>query len=215
MKNITKKLISTIVIGSAVLTFSCTKNKIDESKQTKSENLSNLPSWVLEPSVKNGIGAVGIASPSKGGYKFQIAAAESDARANIATAIQSEISRVTKNSLKSAKVNDEDDVEEFFAQATKEVVKDRKISGAKRINIHRDADGTLYVHMALTGEDYSKFLDESENKLKDKIKKSGLSRDNIKKTEEASKALFDELEKERSSDKKSAEDTEKKESKKE
>jgi hypothetical protein len=201
MQNITTKLISAIIITSSILTFSCSKKKMEVEKPAKSENLSNLPSWVLDPSVKNGIGAVGIAAPSKGGYKFQIAAAELDAKANIASTIQSEVSRITKNSLKSAKVNEEDDVEEFFAQATKEVVKDQKITGAKRLNIYKDTDGTLYLHMALTGEDFSSFLNDSEKKLKDKLKKSNLSRDNIKKSEQASKALFDELEKERSGSK--------------
>jgi uncharacterized membrane protein YukC len=81
------------------------------------------------------------------------------------------------------------------------VVKNQSITGAKRLHIYKDTDGTLYLHMALTGEDFSSFLNDSEKKLKDKLKKSNLSRDNIKKSEQASKALFDELEKERSGSK--------------
>lgn len=185
-----------IAISIVALTFSsaCSKSKPAE---VKNNNLSNLPSWVLDPNMPDGVAAVGIASPSKGGIKFQIPAAELDAKANIAATIQSEISRVTKDSLRSANVNGTDDVEQFFAQASKEVVKNLPLSGVKRINIFQANDGTLYVHMILKNEDYSKFLNDSEKSMGAQLKKSGLARDNIKKSEEASKAIFDELEKER------------------
>lgn len=196
MKN---KIVIAISVAALAFSFSCSKgNKVAE---VKSEKLSDLPSWVLDPNMPDGVAAVGIASPSKGGIKFQIPQAELDAKANIAATIQSEISRVTKESLKSANVNNSDDVEQFFAQATKQVVKDLPLSGVKRINIFQAKDGTLYVHMILKNEDYSKFLNDSEKSLNASLKKSNLGRENIKKSEEASKALFDELEKERSSGK--------------
>ncbi len=196
MKN---KIVLAISVAALAFSFSCSKgNKVAE---VKSEKLADLPSWVLDPNMPDGVAAVGIASPSKGGIKFQIPQAELDAKANIAATIQSEISRVTKESLKSANVNNSDDVEQFFAQATKQVVKDLPLSGVKRINIFQAKDGTLYVHMILKNEDYSKFLNDSEKSLNASLRKSNLGRENIKKSEEASKAIFDELEKERSAPK--------------
>ncbi len=192
MKN---KIIIALAALSLSLTFACAKK--DAKPEVKNNNLSNLPTWVLDPNVADGVAAVGIASPSKGGIKFQIPAAELDAKANIASTIQSEISRVTKNSLRSANVNNADDVEEFFAQASKEVVKNLPLSGVKRINIFQANDGTLYVHMVLKNEDYSKFLQNSENSMSARLKKSNLGRENINKSEQANKAIFDELEKER------------------
>jgi hypothetical protein len=193
MKN---KILVALSIVALTFSSSCSKGE-KTTAEVKNNNLSNLPSWVLDPNMPDGVAAVGIASPSKGGIKFQIPAAELDAKANIAATIQSEISRVTKDSLRSANVNGADDVEQFFAQASKEVVKNLPLSGVKRINIFQANDGTLYVHMILKNEDYSKFLNDSEKSMTSKLKKSGLSRDNIKKSEEASKAMFDELEKER------------------
>ena len=192
MKN---KILVPLLLACALTVFSCAKEsaKVEDPKG----KLSNLPSWVLDPTVADGVGGVGIASPSKGGIKFQIPQAELDAKANIAATIQSEISRVTKNAMRSANVNKADDVEEFFSQATKEVVKDLPLSGVKRANIFQAEDGTLYIHMVLKAEDYSKFLQNSEKTIEARIKKSGLSRDNINKTQEATKSLFDELEKER------------------
>jgi hypothetical protein len=191
MKN--KILIALVVVLS--FSTSCAK-KNSVSANPKSE-LANLPNWVIDPSVKDGVGAVGIASPSKGGIKFQLPKAELDAKANIAAIIQSEVTRVSKNSMRSAKVNDDDDVEEFFSQATKEVVKNLPLSGVKRLNIFQSEDGTLYVQMVLLKEDYSKFLENSEKTFAARAAKSGLSRENINKTQAATKELFDELEKER------------------
>lgn len=191
-----KKL--TILLSTAALIFSISCSKETPTTQNPESTLSDLPSWVLDPNVEDGVAAVGIASPSRGGIKFQLPKAELDAKANIAATIQSEITRITKDSLRSAKVNENDDVEEFFAQATKEVVKDLPLSGVKRLNIFKSEDGTLYVHMVLRNEDYSKFLENSERTFKDRLAKSNLGRENINKSQAASKELFEELEKERS-----------------
>jgi hypothetical protein len=53
--------------------------------------------------------------------------------------------------------------------------------------------------MILKNDDYSKFLQNSENSVAARLKKSNLGRDNINKSQEATKAIFDELEKERAS----------------
>lgn len=157
----------------------------------------DVPEWFNEIDKDGEIGAVGIASPSKGGFKYQIQIAELDAKGNIAAKINSEISRVTKNAMRSANVNMADDVEEFFAQATKEVVKDMPLTGAYRDKMYAAKDGTLYVHVVLGSKDYSKFLNSAEKSLGEKLKRSKLSRENINESEKASKAIFDELEKER------------------
>lgn len=192
MKNKFLILASILVLGLS----SCAKK---DAKGIKIDGgaLSDLPAWVLDPAADNGIAAVGIASPSKGGIKFQLQKARLDAKANIASTIRSEISRVTKNALRSAKVNENDDVEEFFTQATKEVVKNLPLSGVKQINIFKSSDGTLYVHMLLTNEDYSEFLASSENSLTNQLKRSKLGRENINASQEATKEIFEELEKER------------------
>jgi hypothetical protein len=199
MKN---KILLTASIVALSFSFAC-KNKSEQVKANSGE-LKDLPAWVLDPAVENGVAGVGIASPSKGGIKFQIPKAELDAKANIAATIQSEISRVTKDAMRSAAVNGSDDVEEFFAQATKEVVKNLPLSGVKRINIFKSEDGTLYVHMLLGNDDYAKFLADGQKTFQARLAKSNLGRENINKTQEATKELFSELDKERESGKVSA-----------
>lgn len=195
-----KKILSSIALIALIFSVSCSKNKNSINPKLTGD-LSDLPTWVLDPSIKDGIGAVGISGPSTGGIKFQIPKAELDAKANIAATIQSEISRVTKNSLRSASINNNDDVEDFFAQATKEVVKNIPLSGIKRLAIFKGNDGSLYVHMALTKEDYSEFLKNSEKTFEARAKQLNIGRENINKTQVATKELFDELEKERINDK--------------
>ncbi len=196
MKN---RLIATI--SSLALIFvvvSCSKK---EEPKASAGALDNLPAWVIDPSVGvvEGVAGVGIASPSAGGIKFQIPKAEMDAKANIASTIQTEISRVTKNALREANVNKVNDVEEFFAQATKEVVKDLPLSGVKRLNMFQAEDGSLYIRMVLNESDYSKFLQNSERTFAARLKQAKLGRDNIDASQKATAILFDELEKERKS----------------
>ena len=179
--------------------LSCSKPVISSlGSNSNTQNISELPKWVIDPEVQDGVAAVGIASPSVGGIKFQIPQAEIDAKANIASAINSEISRITKDALREAKVGEVNDVEQVFSQATKEVVKNMPLSGVKRINIYQAKDGTLYIRMVLKNADYSKYLQNSQKMYENRLKQANLSRENLDKSQEAVKGLFEELEKERS-----------------
>ncbi len=186
-----------LILSSALL-FSCSKPVVsDLAKNSKTQNISELPEWVVSPDVNDGVAAVGIASPSVGGIKFQIPQAEIDAKANIASAINSEISRITKDALREAKVGEVNDIEQVFTQATKEVVKNMPMSGTKRINMYQAKDGTLYIRMVLKNEDYSKYMQNSQKMYENRLKQANLSHDNLNKSQEAVKGLFDELDKER------------------
>jgi hypothetical protein len=183
--------ISSLIIIS-LLTFSCAQKE----QKPKSE-LDNLPQWVLSPNVEGTIAAVGIAPLSSGGLQFQIPKAEADARANIAAQIETVVSRLTKNALREAKIGDQNDVESTFSQATKNLIKEVPLSGAKRINMFKDPqDGTLYIHMSLDNEMIANYLNKNQKMIDSTIAASNLSRANIKKAQEATKDLFDDLDKE-------------------
>jgi len=195
-----KLLIILPAIVALLITSSCSKPNIsDLGSKSKTQNISELPEWVVKPEVKDGVAAVGIASASVGGIKFQIPQAEMDAKANIASAINSEISRITKDALRESKVGEVNDVEQVFSQATKEVVKNMPMSGAKRIDMYQGNDGTLYIRMVLNNADYSKYLQNSQKIYEERLKQANLSRENLDKSQEAVKGLFEELDKERAS----------------
>lgn len=191
------KILLALTIAALSLTFSCAKKEQKPVVEATNNHLAGVPSWVLEPNIEDGIAAVGIANPSKGGLRLQIRKAELEARAEIAAIIKSEITRVTKDALRSAELNGEDDVENFFSQATKEVVKNIPLSGITRINIFKGDDGTLYVRMALKNTDYRKFLETSHNNIKEGLKDSSVDHDNIAKSEAAAQQIFEELDQER------------------
>lgn len=176
----------------------CGGNKLPkESPNVKEENLDKLPEWVISPEMPNGIAAVGIAAPSRGGLQFQLPKAELDAKAKIAALIQSEISSVTKNAMRESNTNGLNDVENVFTQATKEVVDNMPMSGVKRINMYQHKDGTLYVHMILDNTDYSRYLASSRKIYEERMRQANLSKENLNQAQDAVKELFDELETER------------------
>lgn len=171
----------------ALLSFSCSK----KNPVIVNESDSHIPEWI-NPS--DPLQAVGIASKSKGGLQYSIKIAELDAKANLASKIQSQVSRITKNALRSAKINGNDDVEEFFAQATKEVVKNIPLSGVVRLKMFINEDETVFVLIEMRPGNYKKLLTKSENNIIKGLNQSKLSRDSITKSEEATRVIFDELE---------------------
>ena len=107
-----KKILFIKLISILILLTSCISNDANISKEVPKVTGQeiHLPDWVMDPKIKDGIAAVGISAPTRGGYRFQIPKAEADAKANIAGILQSEISRVTKNALRESKLNDVNDV---------------------------------------------------------------------------------------------------------
>ncbi|MDA7705555.1 LPP20 family lipoprotein [Rickettsiales bacterium] len=187
------------LIAIVFLMTSCSaldKKEVKDKPEVTGQNI-NLPDWVLDPKIETGIAAVGIAAPSRGGYRFQIPKAEADAKANIAGILQSEISRVTKNALRESKLNDVNDVEEFFSQATKDVIKNVKLAGVERMNMYKSDDGSLFIRMAIRENNYAKALKDSQALFSQVIANSNMSQSNIDQSQEAVQDMFDELENER------------------
>ena len=184
-----------LLIALLIYTASCSnKDKIASPVVTNSTyKLAVLPEWVIDPKMDEKITAVGIASPSIGGFDIQLRKAELDAKANLASQIGSEVSRVTKAALRQAKIDDLEDVEQVFSQATKDVVKRFPLSGAKRINIYQGNDGTLYVRMTLDENEVIKYFSNNEGLYKRQLKQANLSRENLDKAQEAVKELFVDL----------------------
>lgn len=191
-----KQILSLILISGTLLLGACSaKPQVTTSTQTSA--LSHLPSWVLDPNVEGTIAAVGIAPKSKGGLQFQIPKAEADAQANIAAQISTEVSRLTKNSLREAQIEDVNDVENVFTQATKNLVKKIPISGARRINMYMDPnDRTLYIHMSLDSKMIATYFEQNRNYMKTMVENANLSRDRLNQAQAAVDSLYEELNKE-------------------
>ena len=169
------------------------------SKPNKAElsNLGELPEWVVDPEVKGTIAAVGIAPKSPGGISFQIPKAEADARANIAAQISTEGSRLSKSALRDARINDVNDVEDVFTQATKNIVKKVNLMGARRVNIYKSpVDESLYIQMAIDSEMVAKYLADNKEIYTEQLAQAKLGRERINAAEKAVESLFQQLDKE-------------------
>jgi hypothetical protein len=179
---------------------SCTKSSVDVQKPKDVGSLQQLqlPEWVVDPSIQGMISAVGIAPKTAGGIKMQIAQAEADAMANMAAQIQTSVSRVTKESLRRAGVATEgknlEAVDSYFAQATKSLVKNVPISGAKRKNIFQSPiDGSLYIQMVIDQTLVQEYLVGTSGTLASGMKNFNMTQRTIAQTENAMKDLFSEL----------------------
>ncbi len=183
MKNLT--ILALLIIFSA-----CSKPTIQEKTQL------DLPSWVINPNIEGKISAVGIAPKSKGGLQIQIPQAEADARANIAAIIQTEVSRITKNAIRSAKISDIEEFDNIFSQATRNLVKKFPLSGSKRVNMYKDNnDGSLYIQMALDRALVKNYFNENQKILEEQIKKASSKQDYINKASKAVEKLYNDLDK--------------------
>ena len=197
----TMKKLGIILLASISLLQSCGDSKKPQEqsfKDTGKLTQLNLPEWVVDPSIEGKIAAVGIAPKTVGGIKMQIAQAESDAVANMAAQIQTSVSRITKESMRRAGVSTEvkssEAVDQYFAQATKNVVKDVPISGAKRKNIYQSpSDGTLYIQMVIEPTAVKEYLISMADDLAKGMKDFGVTQKTIAQTENTMKDLFTEL----------------------
>ena len=197
----TMKKLGIMLLASISLLQSCGDSKKPQEqsfKDTGKLTQLNLPEWVIDPSIEGKIAAVGIAPKTVGGIKMQIAQAESDAVANMAAQIQTSVSRITKESMRRAGVSTEvkssEAVDQYFAQATKNVVKDVPISGAKRKNIYQSpSDGTLYIQMVIEPTAVKEYLISMADDLAKGMKDFGVTQKTIAQTENAMKDLFTEL----------------------
>ncbi len=190
---------SYIFIVLLALVVSCGK-KEEKPKPKDIGSLQNLqlPEWVIDPSIEGMVSAVGIAPNTAGGIKMQIAQAEADAMANMAAQIQTKVSRVTKESMRRAGVatggDQQEAVDSYFAQATKSIVKDVPISGAKRKNIFQSPiDGSVYIQMVLDQSVVRTYLLETSSTLAKGMKNFDVTQKTIAQTEMAMKDLFSEL----------------------
>ncbi len=180
--------------AAATMTFTGCSGKSPEmtaaekQKQEMIEANNNLPAWVLNPKVEGGISAVGIAGYSKHGMQVMLPQAEMDARAKLAGQIQTEISRVQKQAMRHNKINDLDDFENVFKQATKEVVKKIPLSGAQKVKQYQAPDGTLYVLMVIQKREIANQVKDMKDTYLEHMKQAKMTRQSL---DEGMKVLDD------------------------
>lgn len=179
----------------ATTMVSCKGNKAATQAEVGAKgDIADFPDWVVNPGVDGKFSAVGIADKTNGGMKVQVAQAEADGRANLATKIEAVVSRLTKDAMRKADLDGNENVEKIFEQATKEVVKNVPISGAAREKMFRDtATGELYILMTVDTNVVKNYLQAHQNDIVGTLNKANLSKSELKSAQESFKGLFNEL----------------------
>jgi len=197
-----RKIILTVGMASAVLFSGCASSQPIapktpyEKKQEMINVVNNLPAWVLNPKVEGGIASVGMAGYSKYGLQVMLPQAEMDARAKLAGQIQTIVSQLQKKAIRHTQINDMDEFENSFKQATKEVIKKMPLSGATRINMFQAKDGTLYVHTVIQKREVSKYIGDMKDTYKKHMEEAKLSRQNIDEGMKVLDSMMEELDSE-------------------
>lgn len=183
IKKIVNKIVLTAGVTSAILFSGCTSTTQPTTPNEKKEQMikvvNDLPSWIVNPKVEGGIAAVGLVGYSKHGLQVMLPQAEMDARAKLAGQIQTIVSQLQKKALRHTKINEIDEFENSFKQASKEVIKKMPLSGAQRINMFQSQDGTLYVHTVIQKREVSQYLGDMKSTYKKHMQDAKISRQNI------------------------------------
>lgn len=161
----------------------------EKEKMIKSVN--SLPQWILNPTSRGGITAVGMAGYSKHGLRVMKPQAEMDAKAKLAGQIQTIISRSQKNAIRLSQVANVDDMDNAFSQSTKEVIKEIPLSGAVVVNQRMVESGDYYVQMVIKRQVVAQELDASKEVYKKNLTDAKLTRESV---EEGMKVLDEMIE---------------------
>ncbi len=172
------------LITATAITFSGCAEKTqltpaEKQMQKQIEANNNLPSWVIDPKVEGGISAVGVTGYSKHGMQIMLPQAEMDGRAKLAGQIQTVVSRLQKKAMRHNKIDNLDDFESVFKQASKEVIKSMPLSGARKMNQFQASDGTLYVLMVIEKREVSRHISDMKSTYKDHMQEAQMTRESL------------------------------------
>jgi hypothetical protein len=178
----TTLVLSLIAATTIVFTGCASKSDMSLAEKQKQEQIeanNNLPDWVMDPKVEGGISAVGVAGYSKHGMQIMLPQAEMDGRAKLAGQIQTIVSRIQEQAMRHNKINELDDLENVFKQATKEVVKKVPLSGARKMKQFQGSDGTFYVMMVIEKREVSKHVQDMRSTYEDHMKEAQMTRESL------------------------------------
>ena len=135
------------------------QSKIEVKKCTA---LTGAPAWVIDPTVNDGIGVLGISSPSNGGISFQIDIARADAFNKVGMEIKTIVIATLDLVRENTKVDISNEARESMKNVTALEVNMIHVSGMKRKNIWTsECTGDLFTHYVIP-----------DNTIKNNVKKT-------------------------------------------
>ncbi|TDT71929.1 LPP20 lipoprotein [Hypnocyclicus thermotrophus] len=133
--------------------------KVDNSGM---EEMVNYPAWVLDPSIEDGIGAVGSAKIGAAGVSFARQEALAQARDELARQIEVKVNNMFKSYTNAIGLAGEDGVEKIATNVSKQVAS-QTLRGTKQKELWISPDKELFVQVVLPNEI---LVDEAKNAFK-------------------------------------------------
>jgi hypothetical protein len=158
-----KKIIMSLFVASLLFT-GCNNQPKPQSKieVKKCTALTGAPAWVIDPTVDDGIGVLGISSPSNGGISFQIDIARADAFNKVGMEIKTIVIATLDLVRENTKVDISNEARESMKNVTALEVNMIPVSGMKRKNIWTsECTGDLFTHYVIP-----------DNTIKNNVKKT-------------------------------------------
>ena len=150
---IERKILISGLIGSIVLFSGCAGNQQNlqvKQKVIECNAYTGAPSWVIDPSVEDGVGVLGISSKNSGGASFQESIARIDAYHKAANEIKTLTVATLDSSKDSARNGSISKAKEAMKEVTALEVNSINISGLKRKNVWiSECTGDMFTHYVM------------------------------------------------------------------
>ncbi|MBZ4683247.1 MAG: hypothetical protein PWP46_127 [Fusobacteriaceae bacterium] len=164
MKKIYLVLATIILLAFTACSNNQTKgnNEMQKVDNSGMEQMVNYPAWVLDPSIEDGIGAVGSAKIGAAGVSFARQEALAQARDELARQIEVKVNNMFKSYTNAIGLAGEDGVEKIATNVSKQVAS-QTLRGTKQKELWISPDKELFVQVVLPNEILA---DEAKNAFK-------------------------------------------------
>lgn len=172
------------LLGMSILMTGCASKTPQEAKvdglEKEAKCFNEMPEWIRNPSVENGLGAVGIGKYTKGGPSFMISEAELYGNASLAAQIKNELTRLKQGNPRKTNISELDAYESNYREIVEGYVEEIAISGAKRINTYQSpCTGDMFVLMSIDFLSLAQGLENSRNSIKKNMENARTTRQAI------------------------------------
>ena len=132
-------------------------------KQNAVQEQSQYPNWVMNPTVEDGISAVGSAKMGAAGLSFARTEATANARDGLARQLEIKVNNMFKSYTNSVGVGGQDGVDKVATNVSKQVAS-KVLTNSKQINMWISPEKEVYILVAIKKEDTVAPIKETINK---------------------------------------------------
>lgn len=151
MKKMKLLLAAIMLLSLAACTGTETNTSTVSTTPVKEDTMAGYPAWVIDPSVEDGIGAVGSAFIGAAGVSFARTEALANARDELARQMEVKVQNMFKSYTNSIGLGGADGVEKVATSVSKQIA-NQTIKGSKQKGFWISPDKELFVQVIVAEE---------------------------------------------------------------